>query len=380
MAEVAQFSTNGGRWTETSTSSGDWTSLLGDTGGVIGWSIVGAGVSDATGLSMFTGQTVEFYDIMTDDHFAALHAAFNTWAQAGNIDFILLPDSGGDIGTGDYPTIRISVADIDGANGTLGQAIFPDASAAGGDIVFDSGDGAFFADTNSFYLTALHEIGHALGLDHETTNTAIMNPTINTSLTGLQNDDIDGIQTIYGAQDFGPNVFHMEPTQVHLTIHQGPSNLTLVGNTLDNRMTGSLSGEILQGNGGNDNINGRDGDDQLFGGAGNDQLVGGTGADTMAGGTGNDHYFIDGTSGDVVSEGVARTRVPTPSTRRPRRTRWPTTSASSTSSSRTAPLTSTATTSLRTCRATPPTTTCPGGGGNDLLNGNGGATRSWRRR
>ena len=53
------------------------------------------------------------------------------------------------------------------------------------------------ADNLPLYQVALHEIGHALGLDHYTAGPAIMNPMAGTpDLTG---SDIDGIQALYGA-------------------------------------------------------------------------------------------------------------------------------------------------------------------------------------
>lgn len=48
-----------------------------------------------------------------------------------------------------------------------------------------------------FRRVALHEFGHALGLDHETGQAAIMAPTIG-SLHTLQADDIAGVNAIYG--------------------------------------------------------------------------------------------------------------------------------------------------------------------------------------
>jgi hypothetical protein len=50
-----------------------------------------------------------------------------------------------------------------------------------------------------FYRVALHELGHFMGLDHETTNAAIMQPIIG-DLDSLQQDDIDGANSLYGEQ------------------------------------------------------------------------------------------------------------------------------------------------------------------------------------
>jgi predicted Zn-dependent protease len=48
-----------------------------------------------------------------------------------------------------------------------------------------------------FGRVALHELGHALGLDHSSTARAIMAPTIS-NIDSLQEDDIAGVNTLYG--------------------------------------------------------------------------------------------------------------------------------------------------------------------------------------
>lgn len=50
---------------------------------------------------------------------------------------------------------------------------------------------------NDFGRVALHELGHAIGLQHELVNTAIMQATIS-SIESLQPDDISGANALYG--------------------------------------------------------------------------------------------------------------------------------------------------------------------------------------
>lgn len=57
-----------------------------------------------------------------------------------------------------------------------------------------------------FERVALHELGHALGLDHEFTAQAIMAPFIG-DLTTLQLDDINGANTLYGTELAVPSVY-----------------------------------------------------------------------------------------------------------------------------------------------------------------------------
>ena len=77
----------------------------------------------------------------------------------------------------------------------------------GGDIHFDTtftwvDDPLDMVGNMQFdiYTVALHEVGHALGLDHLDTSVpnAVMNPTYGGARRSLSQDDITGIQTLYG--------------------------------------------------------------------------------------------------------------------------------------------------------------------------------------
>ena len=61
---------------------------------------------------------------------------------------------------------------------------------------FLSGDAA--ADSIDFSSTVTHEIGHAIGIDHSESSTALMNANYSTSIFTIQQDDIDAASEIYG--------------------------------------------------------------------------------------------------------------------------------------------------------------------------------------
>ena len=105
--------------------------------------------------------------------------------------------NGGVVGTrGD---IRIGGHRIDGSNGTVARAYYPDV----GDIIIDTEDD-YFATTsnNSVRLrnAVEHELGHALGLMHSCplNGTKLMEPQLSTNFTGSQFDEIYSLQRNYG--------------------------------------------------------------------------------------------------------------------------------------------------------------------------------------
>ena len=199
MLEPQDFVTTGTKWGPSGT--------FGTTGGTVTWSLTGAGLTNQTGQSFFTGQTVALSRFLPADFTTQITNAFAAWAQVANISFVQVADGGGNFGVGTTGNIRVGGGFIDGfsASGSvLGRAFFPpsgggpNAVPTNGDLVFDSGDIGHWTDALLF-ATALHEIGHSLGLDHvpQDNPTAVMNPTLHIGLP-LQPDDIAGIQAIYG--------------------------------------------------------------------------------------------------------------------------------------------------------------------------------------
>ncbi|XP_054069240.1 collagenase 3-like [Rissa tridactyla] len=141
----------------------------------------------------------------------AFKKAFKVWSDVTPLNFTRIRSGIADImisfGTkehGDfYP--------FDGPSGLLAHA-FPPGPDYGGDAHFDD-DEAWSDDSRGYnlFLVAAHEFGHSLGLEHSRDPGALMFPIYTyTGKTGfvLPDDDVQGIQELYGAGDKDPNPKH----------------------------------------------------------------------------------------------------------------------------------------------------------------------------
>jgi Ca2+-binding RTX toxin-like protein len=297
---------------------------------------------------------------------AAARAALTLWSEVANISFVEIDESAnldnvGDIRFGNSGAVTNSDSaawawtPYDG----LPYATYPE----NGDIWFDyEYDPNLELEPGEFgFSTMIHEIGHAIGLDHPFADEvgeialpagqanqrySIMAYNVYSGATpgfeayGPMLYDILALQYMYGANmttRTGNDVYTFLTDKEYLeciwdagghdTIDLslqsrnqvidlragtfssiGVKNNGLTGNgnvaiafnvTIEDAIGGSGHDKIT----GNDVVNdldGKAGNDTIVGGLGNDTLTGGTGNDSMSGGKNDDLYFVDSTLDKVI--------------------------------------------------------------------------------
>jgi hypothetical protein len=161
---------------------------------------------------------------------AQFQKAAAAWEGAANINLVQVSDNGADMGTGLYQQgdpgmgdIRISMANL--PSGELGFTLSPppiNGCSDAGDIVLNSNINWQINSNYDLLTVALHEFGHALGMDHSTDTTADMYAAYTGLKQSLSADDVAGIQSIYGA----PQGDRLETGAYGNNYYQTATNLT----------------------------------------------------------------------------------------------------------------------------------------------------------
>ena len=147
---------------------------------------------------------------------AAFQQAAATWEQVANINLVQVSDNGTPIGGGGYQQgdpamgdIRISgLTSAALGTGLLAYTLLPPPINGGsgpGDIIVNTSQPWQINSDYDLLTVAIHEFGHALGMDHSSISTADMYATYNGIKQSLTADDTAGIDSIYGPRQ--PDVF-----------------------------------------------------------------------------------------------------------------------------------------------------------------------------
>jgi hypothetical protein len=268
-------------------------------------------------------------------------AALRQWENVADIQFVQINETQDNVGD-----IRVAYTEISDLDDAEAWAYLPTFAAWGGDIWINqlsrSATREWTAGSFS-YLTMLHEIGHALGLDHpfedpgfpvseDTMSRTIMSYS---AIAGNQLSffdyhpttpmplDIQAIQYLYGANNNfrkGDDIYHYSDTTIYhetlwdsggidtirydgdlpafIQLQSGEGsyigstvyaisaaesipvpNVWIAYDTIIENASGGRHDDVLQGNAFDNILTGNEGDDTFIGMAGNDTLLGGTGID-----------------------------------------------------------------------------------------------------
>jgi hypothetical protein len=282
---------------------------------------------------------VDLIFAMSTSQQAAVRLALDQFSNVADLTFVEVQETALEVGT-----LRFGFTDYVMGENAVAWADTPGNYAEAGDIWITSNDidKTFERGSDYTFATLIHEIGHALGLDHpfegndqlptsqDFSNYTLMSYTVPENYyyydtSGNYNYlisstpmvyDIAAIQHLYGAATYnaGDTVYKYDPAKPFVeaiwdsggydtldlssfnkacTINLTPGAYSTIACT-DWTMTDNLgiaAGAIIEqaiGGSGSDTITGNFADNTLYGGAGNDVISAGDGDDIIYCGTGND--------------------------------------------------------------------------------------------
>lgn len=299
----------------------------------------------------YYGNKGEFgdWDALNGKEIAAVKAALGAWGDVADITFKQVGDSSSVVGD-----LRFGMTTV-GSKYEKAHAYGPYDHPSGGDVWFKKGAwhpsrGKEIEPGSHDYLSAVHEIGHALGLSHPTNSLAAKYDTYSYTVmsyhahkggnivadfypTTIMWLDMKAMQHMYGAAEkaTGNSKYIFENNKQYwetiydtggkdLIQYKGDNDVKIdlgIGNwsqlgrqitfgdgstqkntvmigpgTVIENATGGDGDDVLKGNGKKNVLNGGDGKDKLSGGGGNDVLKGGEGKDRLDGGGGIDTYVF----------------------------------------------------------------------------------------
>ena len=272
-----------------------WGSVVRGTSASISWSFADQNLTSSlsqsySGYPTLTGAiSSSFRDIV--------RSAFSLWSAVTGLSFIESPDQASN-------NIRLGEAYIDGTGPTLAETTYWYNGGSFQKAAIDYDTDAF-TSSQRFYTVSLHEIGHAIGLDHSSSPSDVMYAYNNSqNQNGLSIDDMTGARALYtsgltlqgtSADDVltgGSGDDLIFGKQGADTIKAGDGNNIVVGgqDSTDGAdlITAGIGNDLIYGNGGDDTISSTGGNDIVVGGFGNDSITLGSGNDIIYGNQGND--------------------------------------------------------------------------------------------
>jgi hypothetical protein len=169
---------------------------------------------------------------------AAFQKAAAIWSSYANINIAQVSDNGAALGTSgnqqdDSRFGDIRIAMIPQFSGVLAYTMLPPPLSGGtnaGDIVFNSNIPWRINNDYDVETVALHEMGHALGLDHSCLTNAVMYACYDGQKQSLTADDVSGIQSLYGAYPNDADTNRSFATSTNITgLVNGNSQIVLPG-------------------------------------------------------------------------------------------------------------------------------------------------------